>query len=152
MPLHDIYSVSIKHKTVSVSELDELEATLGFDLPVGYREYLSELGDGYFCGNIHVRTPSGVLNKENVGHWDKVVELAVDFEAWDEQRFLSDSELKNAVVFAKSDEGDLFVACPEKVGQLYELPRGESRMYHYPKGFLEPFHFRFCREVEFNLP
>lgn len=152
MPLEDVYLVSQQLDLVRESEIDELEMELGFPLPGGYREYLRHLGNGNFCHGLHVRTPSEVLDQENMKYWADYLSDAIENEFFDERPLLTDSELKNTVVFAHSEEGDYFVSCPERQGQIFELPRHESRMHHYPEGFFEPFKFEFCRISEFNLP
>lgn len=152
MPLEDVYLVSRQLDPVSDGEITELETKLRFALPVGYREYLRQLGNGDFCHGLHVRTPAEVLDEGNVEFWSDYLPVAIEEEFFNERPLLTDSEMKKTVVFAHSDEGDYFVSCPEREGQLFELPRHEAKMHHYSDGFLEPFRFEMCRISEFNLP
>lgn len=152
MPLHDVYLVSPHLQLVTEAEIDALEAKLGFKLPLGYREYLRTLGNGYFCHDLHVWPPAEVMDPQNTSFWSDLVQDTIEERYYAERCLLSDSELRDTVVFAKSDEGDHYVSCPQRPGQVFELPRHDSMMHYYPEGFLEPFKFEFCRISEFKLP
>ena len=151
MPLADTYLVSPKLEIVPEAELSELESALGFALPVGYREYLRTLGNGTFCHDLHVRTPSEVMDPRNMKYWtESMVPVAMDL--WSERPLLDEKELAKSIVFAKSDEGDIFIAGPHRPGQVFELPRHEAKMYDYPDGFSDPFRFEFCKISGFHFP
>lgn len=153
MPLDDVYLVSPQLELVPEAEIDQLEATLGFPLPVGYREYLQTLGKGSFCHILRVLTPAEVLDKDLIEYWqESLLPIGLEDELWDPHPMLSEDSLKGTMMFAQSDEGDCFVTGPELNRQLFEFPRHESRIYHYPEGFLEPFKFEFCRVSGYNLP
>lgn len=152
MPFEDVYLVSEKLSLIPEEQMDELEENLGFALPRGYREYLQHLGDGWFCHGLHVFTPKEAQAKKNIKFWADVAPVAIEQEFYAGRSLLTDAEMKNSVIFAKSDCGDLFVSCPEQAGRLFELPRDDDRMYDHPDGFLDPFQFRVCCERKFNLP
>lgn len=153
MALENVYLVSRRLTIVPEEDLDQLESDLGFPLPAGYREYLRILGDGQFCHSLRVYIPSKVTDLQEREYWTQcLLPTATSEGFWDARRLLSDDELRSSYVFAHSDEGDHFIACPQRVGELFELPRHEDRMHHYPQGFLEPFRFEFCRISKYNLP
>ncbi len=153
MSLDDVYLVSCKLQTTPRERLDDLETQLGMPLPLGYREYLQTLGEGDFCHDLHVLSPERVLDDSERTWWSKTyLPVAIEEEFWEDRPLLTDDELSRCVLFARSDEGDQFVSCPDRPGELFELPRHEARMHHYPNGFLDPFQFEFCRLGNFHFP
>jgi hypothetical protein len=153
MPLDDVYLVSPHVQTVAEAEIDFLETKLGFALPTGYREYLRKFGTGSFCHSLRVRTPSEILDPENISYWtESLLPAAIENEFWDKGALLTAAELRSSIVFAGDDEGDYYISCPQQPGKLFELPRHESKMHFYKQGFAEPFKFEFCRASGFNLP
>lgn len=153
MSLADVYLVSPHRQLLSEEELNQFESKLGFELPKGYREYMTVLGKGKFCHNLKVRTPEKILKPDEVKWWrESMVPLAIEEGLWEGRMLLDPEELKESLVIASSDEGDYFVSTPLRPGELFEFPRHENKMYHYQDGFLDPFAFEFCRVGKYNLP
>ena len=58
------YLVTDKLETYSHEEVDAAEAQLSTAFPVGYREYATSLGKGYYCGFIGVVAPKQIVKQQ----------------------------------------------------------------------------------------
>jgi hypothetical protein len=108
-----VLRVSTKGVLAAPAEVDALVTDLGWELPAGYREYVTTLGRGELCDFLHVRMPEEVrepgsrLAEYLSGFWQPGLLTRQD---WDE-----------AIVFATSAERPLYIACRRLAGQLIEM-------------------------------
>jgi hypothetical protein len=147
MQLGDVYLVTERVKRVPARSLDALEKALGAPLPLGYREYLTELGVGRFSGFLNVNTPQEV--KEQVGYWRKRgAEVIIDgMEVGAYRRgVLSARKVREAFLVAHTDNGDQFVSTPSCGQALFVIPRGSPSIRSLRCGFLDP--MACCRAVD----
>ncbi|KAG1434894.1 hypothetical protein G6F57_021378 [Rhizopus arrhizus] len=56
----DVYLITPKQVRARSDEVDALEAWLGAELPSGYRQFVSTLGQGTYCGRLMVLMPSQI--------------------------------------------------------------------------------------------
>lgn len=151
MAVGDVHVVFPGLRLTGNIELDELQTKLGFELPRGYGDYLKTLGDGELCNTLHVLTPREVLDPEN-DYLKSLIPAAIEGGYWDDRQLLSDDELYECVIFARTANGDYLVACPSRPGELFELPHSDSRMTAYATGFAVPFEFECIRQLSFEFP
>jgi hypothetical protein len=117
-----VYRVTTLNEPVSDGEIDELEQELSVPLPIGYREYLTTLGHGELCDLLRVATP-GQVRKDLAEQWLRESMVEGVTNGWWNPGVLLPEDMKTAVVFAGSAEGDLYVGCRRFGSQLFELPR-----------------------------
>jgi hypothetical protein len=137
MDFSDVYLVSRKLQTVEQSRLDELETWLKHPLPLGYREYMSQLGVGGLCDYLYVDSPE-VIQKSQDDHYEHI-----DFhyeEFYDDQlHILSFEDALKSIRVGRSMVGDIIIYTPELDGNLYVL--AQSYILKIEGGFFTPFHW-----------
>jgi hypothetical protein len=143
----DVYLITERVKRVPPRALDALERTLGTSLPLGYREYLTQLGVGRFSGFLIVYTPQQV--KQQLGYWRQTLaEVTVDGMGVGmySRSVLSAKKIREAFPVAHTDNGDLFVSTPSCGQGLFVIPRDSARIRSLRRGFLDP--KACCRAVD----
>ncbi len=131
-----VYHVPTSREPVPVARIDAILHRIDVPLPVGYREYLLELGEGELCDLLHVRHPAEVVASMNNGedyqeNWAEWLR-----EGHYESDVLTDEDVAEAVIFADSAEGDSFFCCRRFGGQLFEIPRHGQVIEAVPDGFV----------------
>ncbi len=61
VPFEGVYLVTDELDRATHAEVDDLERTLGFRMPAGYREYITTLGEGDYCDILRVHPPKRIL-------------------------------------------------------------------------------------------
>lgn len=136
MNFADVYLESRKLERVDQSSLDELEIWLKNHLPAGYREYMSELGVGEFCGLLRVYPPNLVM-KSQEGHRQFIEEYYQLF--WENQgHILPFEDALNSILFASTIDGDYIVYVPQAEQKLYVLPRHSGKVFWIDGEFTTP--------------
>jgi hypothetical protein len=137
MDFSDVYLVSPKLQTVEQSRLDELETWLKHPLPLGYREYMSQLGVGKLCNHLYLDSPEAIQEKQD----DHREYIDFHYEEFfeDQLHILSFEDALNSIHVASSTVGDIIVYTPELDGKLYVLERYVSDIYTIEGGFFTPF-------------
>jgi hypothetical protein len=146
MPLSKIYLVTERLNRVPSQALDALAASLGIPLPLGYRDSLTQLGVGAFCGFLHVHSPEQV--KSDLSYWKETgVEILADGlqVSMLNRGQLSAKKLRESVLFGHSDNGDKFVSTPSLGDALFAVPRDAPTIRSLRHGFLDP--LACCRAV-----
>jgi hypothetical protein len=144
--LADIYLVTERLSRVTSTSLDTLAVSLGVPLPVGYSEYLTQLGVGAFSGFLHVHPPEQVMFL--LEFWKgTVVEGLVDglHVGMLNRGVLSAKKLRESVQFGSTDNGDSFVSTPSSGEVLFAIPRDAPTIRSLRHGFLDP--LACCRAV-----
>jgi hypothetical protein len=117
-----IYRVGKKPSLLSVESIVKAEKDLGFTFPMGYKEYVTELGNGYYCEIANVYFPEQIVeNYKN--HWEQWSE-----EYWWESELWTREIARQCMPIAHSLNGDhlLFHAQSE---QFYYLNRGTIEVF-----------------------
>jgi hypothetical protein len=121
----DVYLVTDKLKIVSDAEVDELETRLGVTMPVGYREFMTQLGDGNYCGYVYVLTPSYV--EEPAKKW-KSLDATRSNLGWHED-LLTPELVLQCIEIAHTLDGDEIVFHPSEPNKIYILPHYDHEIY-----------------------
>ncbi len=139
MSLDDIYLVSERLNRVAAASFEALATSLGVPLPLGYREYLTQLGVGEFSGFLHVHSPEQV--KSDLAYWRETgVEILVDGlqVGMLNRGVLSAKKLRESVIFGHTDNGDKLVSTPSAGEALFAIPRDSPTIRSLRHGFLDP--------------
>ncbi len=148
MQLSDVYLVTKRLKRVPARSIDSLEKTLGTPLPLGYREYLTQLGIGRFSGFLTVESPQQV--KEQLEYWrGELLGAAVIVDGMKvglyNRGVLSATKVRESFLFATTDNGDKFVSTPSCGQTLFVILDGGPSIRTLQHGFLDP--LACCRAV-----
>ncbi|MBB3210724.1 hypothetical protein FHS27_006572 [Rhodopirellula rubra] len=141
MAFDHVYRVSLLDGLVTQDAIaglaSELEA-VNITLPVGYSQYVTQLGCGELCDLLRVHSPDGVRHGiREQGRLREESWIPGLRDGWWDPCKLTIEDLSDAVEFASSAEGDSFICCPRFAGTLFELPRHCSSILEYNNGFIE---------------
>ena len=128
----DVFLVTDKLSLVSDAELAKLERAIGSPLPPGYREYVTTLGRGEFCGELWVFDPDYIIEhfRERRGGWTR------NF-FWKEGDILR-ADVVESIICAYTYNGDDLVFCPRRPDRLVALPRHEDEIVQIERGLHDP--------------
>ena len=132
-----VYLVSTRLKLVEPAAFDELSSARPCPFPHGYREYLTELGSGELSHFLRVRVPREVIASQDedcefLGGDADSLEADVLYRT----SVLPAAEIRTAVVFATTIDGDMLIGCREHPGKLFCVPRHDNKITEVPRGFL----------------
>lgn len=126
MSLADTYLVTDKLQTCSNAEVSAAEVELGTMFPAGYREFVTTLGMGDYCGFVRMYDPAEIV-KSRSERQSQFTEYAHQWENGFE--VLSKERLRECIVIGASIDADLIAFHPDIPGTIYELPRHNSTIY-----------------------
>ena len=122
----NVYLVTDKLQIFSMAEVEAAETHLGTRLPTGYREYVSTLGEGEYCGFVQIYGPQHLANN-HVSYRSSLVKLV---DCWEDGfDVLGRERIPECIVIGATIDADLIVFHPEAPDALYELPRHDSGIY-----------------------
>lgn len=128
----DVYRVDRLVSQVEPSEVEALDELLGGRTPAGYREYVTELGEGVCSGYVRVYPPARVL-----AEYETVQDRVQECFFWDDgSAVASRDDLATAVVVADTLCGDEVFVHPD-TDRLLVLPREETRIYAFSNDLRE---------------
>ena len=115
------------------SDVDALEEMLGFEMPRGYREYVTTLGYGVLADNFIVYTPDWLFH-----YRDCRSKYLSDYWFWgDGNGVLAEEQVGEAVDIAHYEAtGDIFVVHPTEKDRIVLLPRHYETTYWAGNGGL----------------
>ena len=117
------YLVTDKLETFTQADVDAAEAALSIRFPDGYREYVTTLGKGEYCGYVNIFPPSMII-REQTGEKPPLLEFC---HSWDGSEFGVTSErLAKAVMVGNSIDGDWIIFEAGLPEAIYVLPRSEQ--------------------------
>ena len=126
MSFADTYLVTDKLETYTHKEVDAAEAQLGTAFPAGYREYVTTLGKGEYCGYVNVFPPEQIVENQ-VAEKPPLKDFC---HSWDGADFgITSERLAKSVMIANSINGDWVVFEASLPETIYILPSDESVMY-----------------------
>lgn len=112
-----------KLETYSHEEVDAAEAQLCTSFPDGYREYVTTLGKGEYCGYINVSSPQMIV-KNQTGDKPPLLEFC---NSWGGLEFgITPERLAEAILIATSIDGDWVVFEAGIPDAVYILPESED--------------------------
>jgi len=120
----DFYLVDEELRLLTDADVDAAELALGVQLPTGYRELKTTLGDGVICDDLRVFPPPELENAQQLFR-----ELTQEFWFYDEpDEDMTQDYAMESVIVADTGDGDQIILHP-KTGQLHVLPRHDERTY-----------------------
>ena len=123
----DVYRVDQQASQVGPDEVTELDDLLGGRTPLGYREFVTELGDGVCSGYVRVYPPARVL-----AEYESVQDRVQECFFWDAGSAVATrDDLATAVIVADTLAGDEVFVHPD-TDRLLVLPREEEGIYAFP--------------------
>ena len=120
------YLVTNKLETFTHADVDAAETALGTRFPDGYREYVTTLGKGDYCGYLDVFPPKRIVANqlENKPPLEEFCEL------WDGSEFgITPERLAKAIIVATTMDGDSVIFEPGLPESVYVLPESEEVVY-----------------------
>lgn len=122
----DTYLVTDKLETFTHEDVDAAEAALGTRFPAGYREYVTTLGWGEYCGYVNVFPPRMIVEGQS-GETPPLLEFC---RSWNGAEFgITPERLAKSVMIANSINGDWIVFEASLPETIYILPSEESVMH-----------------------
>lgn len=117
----------------SAADVDDIEARLSVPFPDGYREYVTQLGEGALNHFVRVYPPSRVL-AELEDHRGRVAA----YWFWDPGETMFDqARAMESIQIADTFDGDQIMFHPFDRAWLYILPRHLERVYARGPGLFE---------------
>jgi hypothetical protein len=126
MNLSDVKVVGQPLVLAQAREVDELESRLWITFPAGYREYVTQLGEGILGGTFVRVYPPWRLEKE-LSEWRTRIDK---YWFWDAgKELLPKARALECVVLADTMQGDELVFHPRYPDRLFVLPRGGQKIF-----------------------
>ncbi|WP_098455798.1 hypothetical protein [Sanguibacter antarcticus] len=123
----DVYRVDQLASAVEESAVEALDDLLGGRTPAGYKEFVTELGDGVCSGYVRVYPPARVL-----AEYESVQDRVQECFFWDDGSSVATrDDLVTAVIVADTLGGDEVFVHPD-TDRILVLPREESGIYAFP--------------------
>jgi hypothetical protein len=148
MNIQHMYQISSQLKTASPDDVDRLESHFKTTFPVGYREYVTQLGEGVLNDFVRVYMPQRIietLDRETRPRW-------AEYFLWDEDPELTKEEVLQSIAFADSVEGDELIFLPDRPEDIYLLARHSWGLPRIGDGLLEAIDWmhdgNLCLQVE----
>jgi SMI1/KNR4 family protein SUKH-1 len=111
------------------AEVDAAEAQLGITFPLGYREYVTQFGEGVLGGSyLRIYPPSRILTGENnVAEWRQRID---EYWFWEDGRdVLTKEQALCSVIIGDTADGDEIVCHASSAHSIYVLPRNSENIY-----------------------
>jgi hypothetical protein len=113
----------------TAAEVTLAELQLGIRFPAGYREYITQFGEGILGGSyVRIYPPRRILTGDNnLAEWRQRIE---EFWFWDEgQEVLTKSQALQSVIIGDTLDGDELIVHPSEPDRIYVLPRNSENIF-----------------------
>ncbi|GIP32706.1 hypothetical protein J2TS4_19160 [Paenibacillus sp. J2TS4] len=119
-----MYIVSDKRIQVPAIELDVIQRETGTQLPPSYRFFLTQYGEGTYCGWVNVTRPDS-----------EVLQPFAEYDFWlhDEECPVTQAQIRQCVSIGTSIDGDFLAVHPQIEGVLW-FPRHAEKITLKPCG------------------
>jgi hypothetical protein len=110
-------------------EVDAAEAQLGIKFPEGYREYVTQFGEGVLGGSyVRIYPPGRILNgSNNLVEWRQRID---EYWFWDDGKdVLTKEQALESVIIGDTLEGDELIVHPSNSERVFVLPRNSEDVY-----------------------
>lgn len=108
------------------SDVEQFETEYWVRFPEGYREYVTQLGNGLLAkGLIRIYSPDRV--QKFTDDWRKRI---ANYWFWDQTpERLTLPRARECFVIGDTVQGDEFIFHPQRAGQIFVLPRNDSQVF-----------------------
>lgn len=113
----------------SPAEVDAAEAQLGIRFPSGYREYVTQFGEGVLGGSyVRIYPPRRILSgANNLVEWRRRID---QYWFWNGGRgALTKEQVLEAIIIGDTLDGDELIVHPANPERIYLLPRQSEEIY-----------------------
>jgi hypothetical protein len=110
------------------AEVDAAEAQLGIRFPSGYREYVTQFGEGVLGSYVRIYPPRRILSgANNLIEWRRRID---QYWFWDgSSGTLTKEQALEAVIIGDTLDGDELIVHPGNPERIYVLPRQSEQIY-----------------------
>jgi len=111
------------------AEVDEAEAQLSIRFPSGYREYVTQFGEGVLGGSyVRIYPPRRILSgANNLAEWRSRID---QYWFWDGgSDVLTKEQALECIIIGDTLEGDELIVHPDNPERVYVLPRHSEDIY-----------------------
>jgi hypothetical protein len=112
-------------------------------MPVWYREFMTRLGEGNYCGYVYVHSPSYVEDPSQ--RWKALRGNTGGFPWKDD--LLTHEIVSQSIEIAHTLDGDEFVFYPTEPNKIYVLPRHNSNIYLAGSNLKEVLEWLFTSDI-----
>jgi hypothetical protein len=110
-------------------EVTLAETQLGIRFPTGYKEYVTQFGEGVLGGYyIRIYPPNRILDGENnVREWRERIN---QYWFWDQDKdILTKEQALQSVIIGDTLDGDELIVHPDHPERIYVLPRHTEEIF-----------------------
>lgn len=126
MNIHDVHLPEKPLVLATPADVDALESHLWITFPVGYREYVTKLGEGVMGGTLVRIYPPWRIEKE-LADWRRRINK---YWFWDNGReHLPKDRALECVIVGDTVNGDELVFHPTRPSHLFVLPRESEKIF-----------------------
>jgi hypothetical protein len=126
LKIEDIQVVGEPLVLARPADVDALASRLWITFPLGYREYVTRLGEGVFGGSFVRISPPWRIESE-LSEWRRRIKK---YWFWDEGRDLLPKERAlECVIIGDTVNGDELVFHPNRPNRLFVLPRDSEQIF-----------------------
>jgi hypothetical protein len=134
MIFDNVHIISKHIQPIAMAEVERLESTLGIKLPIGYRNFITRFGVGYYCDLFYIYAPDYILqeyaqHREFWKEWyytDTQGKSHWFFEG--SESILNEAQLQECVIIGDTKDGDELVFYPAQPDNIYILPRHSDKI------------------------
>jgi hypothetical protein len=123
----EIYLVSDKLETILPELVTDAEAMLGATFPLGYLEYLTELGTGMFCDYLYIYPPTKVVGE--LAAYREIFQESCDLWVQETQPQISREEFGKMIVLGHTMDMDKLAFHPENPSRIIAIPYSHDVIY-----------------------
>src|SRR5262249_16935776 len=111
------------------AEVNAAEAQLGIHFPSGYREYVTQFGEGVLGGSyVRIYPPRRILSgANNLAEWRRRID---QYWFWDGgSKVLTKNQVLEGIIIRDTLEGDELIVRPDNPERVYGLTRHSEDIY-----------------------
>lgn len=141
MDFDQIILISPHIQPVPQSEIDRLESHFGFAMPLGYKDWMTQLGIGMYCDEFVIYEPKRILKwheQEAIRRSNRAKYEYPERDHWiyeGSEHILNEAQVEDCIVIGASLGGDQIVIFPPRPDKLYILPRHSNEILEIAADF-----------------
>ena len=127
-----IYRVSRTLAVVEPDAVDRVEQQIGVALPLAYRQFITTLGSGLYCGLVRVFAPEEIAQ----AYHDTHAAWRVYAHQYEDAAILAELAVATGLLIADTIDGDQIVFFPDQP-HLFVFPHEDFHIYWLPDGLYD---------------